>query len=64
MRKREAVLLIIMIVCIILYTMSTDEPHRVVRYDCRMSEVSPDVPVKVKELCRQARANNKPQDNE
>ena len=27
-----------------------------VRYDCRMAEISPDIPVKVKELCRQARA--------
>lgn len=54
MRKREACLFFIMILCIIAYTMSTNEPHRVVGYDCRMAEISPDVPVKVKELCRQA----------
>jgi len=26
--------------------------HGVVRYDCRMAEISPDFPVQVKEKCR------------
>jgi hypothetical protein len=33
-------------------------PHLVVRYDCSISEISPDYPVQVKEACRKLRAEN------
>lgn len=31
----------------------------VVQYDCRLSEISPDFPPKVREQCRQLRAKSK-----
>jgi len=31
-------------------------PHMTVRYDCSISEISPDYPIEVKEACRQLRA--------
>ena len=31
-------------------------PHLVVKYDCSISEISPDYPVEVKEGCRKLRA--------
>jgi hypothetical protein len=31
-------------------------PHLVVRYDCSISEISPDYPIEVKEGCRKLRA--------
>lgn len=31
-------------------------PHVVVKYDCSISEISPDYPIAVKEQCRQLRA--------
>lgn len=37
-------------------TVMFDEPKRV-GYDCTLAEISPDVPVKYKELCRKLRAN-------
>jgi hypothetical protein len=33
-------------------------PHVTVRYDCSISEISPDYPVQVKEACRKLRAQN------
>jgi hypothetical protein len=33
------------------YTLIDDEPTKV-KYDCRIAEISPDVPVNVKEECR------------
>ena len=35
---------------------SDQSKDHLIRYDCRMAEISPDIPIKVKELCRQARA--------
>jgi hypothetical protein len=32
--------------------------HNVVAYDCRLSEISPDFPIEVKEQCRKLRAQN------
>jgi hypothetical protein len=31
--------------------------QRVVKYDCRLSEISPDYPIEVKEACRKLRAD-------
>jgi hypothetical protein len=33
-------------------------PHMAVRYDCSISEISPDYPIEVKEGCRRLRAEN------
>ena len=30
--------------------------HRTIRIDCSIAEISPDVPVEAKELCRKARS--------
>jgi len=36
-------------------------PHVVVKYDCSISEISPDYPIAVKEGCRKLRAENNSQ---
>lgn len=33
-------------------------PHMTVKYDCSISEISPDYPIAVKEGCRKLRAEN------
>ena len=33
-------------------------PHITVRYDCSISEISPDFPIEVREQCRKLRAQN------
>jgi hypothetical protein len=33
-------------------------PHVTVKYDCSISEISPDYPIPVKEACRKLRAQN------
>ena len=33
-------------------------PHVTIKYDCSISEISPDYPVPVKEACRKLRADN------
>jgi hypothetical protein len=35
-----------------------ENPHVTVRYDCSISEISPDYPIPVKEACRKLRAQN------
>jgi len=35
-----------------------DNPQAIVRYDCSISEISPDYPIAVKEQCRKLRAEN------
>lgn len=35
-----------------MYLIATDSIDHVVRYDCRISEISPDYPAEVKEACR------------
>lgn len=65
MRKRDVVLLVIFLIFAFGLAAYYDQPKdHMVKYDCSMSEISPDVPIKVKELCRQARLNNKPQEKE
>ena len=38
--------------------MAITYPHITVRYDCSISEISPDYPIAVKEACRKLRAEN------
>jgi hypothetical protein len=57
MRKREAVLISVLLVVSIGWLLASDEPVRrsknfVVKYDCRIAEISVDYPAEVKELCR------------
>jgi len=35
-----------------MYFLTNVDTHVVVRYDCRIAEISPDVPIAVKEKCR------------
>jgi hypothetical protein len=57
MRKRDGLLALLAIVGAVGIASYSDQPKdHLVRYDCRMAEISPDVPVKVKELCRQRQA--------
>jgi hypothetical protein len=57
MRKREAVVAALLISTILIIAMyyQDREQGRVVRYDCRLSEISPDYPVAVREACRKMR---------
>lgn len=41
-----------------LYYISMQTEHRTVTYDCRISEISPDFPIEVREACRQLRAKS------
>ena len=43
-------ILIVIVIIIMLYTDFSG--HRVVVYDCRMSEISPDFPISVRDECR------------
>jgi hypothetical protein len=57
MRKRDAFALsVLLIVAVGIASYADRSKDHLVRYDCRMAEISPDIPIKVKELCRQARA--------
>lgn len=46
-----AILLIVVIISIVM-AFFPPKPEVAVFYDCRMAEISPDVPLKVKEECR------------
>jgi len=58
MRKREAVLAVVILAAVLIITMYYDnqEHGRVIRYDCSIAEISPDYPVAVREACRHRRA--------
>ncbi len=43
---------ILLIIVVISMTMAFKQPKYTVQYDCRVAEISPDVPPKVKEECR------------
>ena len=44
-----------MAILIILLSGVLDNDSKVRRYDCSISEISPDYPIEVKEACRRAR---------
>jgi len=56
----DFILVIIAGVCTLAFGlyMALKYPHVTVRYDCSISEISPDYPVQVKEACRKLRAQN------
>ena len=41
-----------------MYLIDFNLGHRVVSYDCRLSEISPDFPIEVREQCRKMRAES------
>lgn len=43
---------ILLIIVVISMAMAFMQPRYTVKYDCRIAEISPDVPSKVKEECR------------
>jgi hypothetical protein len=52
------VLLLALGACIYTAWYVTVHPHVTVKYDCSISEISPDYPIAVKEGCRKLRAEN------
>jgi hypothetical protein len=57
MRKRDAFIMVLFLIGAVgIASYSDQSKDHLIRYDCRMAEISPDIPIKVKELCRQARA--------
>jgi len=60
--KREtieiAVVAIAVLIAIPIVFLSLPKKGDVIRYDCSISEISPDFPLEVKEQCRRLRAEN------
>jgi hypothetical protein len=52
--KQEIKLIVLFVVFWVatMYFLTNVDTHVVVRYDCRIAEISPDVPAAVKEKCR------------
>ena len=46
------------IVCFWVVVLTALPKHGTVKYDCRLAEISPDFPAKVKEECRKLQAKN------
>lgn len=54
----DFIMVIIGAVCVVVTMLyiALSQPHVTVKYDCSISEISPDYPVAVKEKCRELRA--------
>ena len=52
---REVLSAIVAISALIAFIFFADPGSRTVIYDCRLSEISPDFPIEVKEECRRMR---------
>ena len=54
----DFIVVIIGAVCVVatMLYIALSHPHVTVKYDCSISEISPDYPVAVKEKCRELRA--------
>lgn len=50
--------IIFIIYFVIGFTYLWNMDHNTVKYDCRLSEISPDFPPEVREACRKMRAKN------
>jgi len=46
----------VLLILIILLGISGTDMHGIKKYDCSISEISPDYPVEVKDACRRIRA--------
>jgi hypothetical protein len=56
MNTRDLLLAIALILAIVWWLGPSSNYKNVVRYDCRLSEISPDFPPQVREACRKKRA--------
>lgn len=56
MRKRELLLVLVLLAIVFGVVLPGTDMHGVKKYDCSISEISPDYPVEVKEACRKIRA--------
>jgi hypothetical protein len=56
MRKRELLFAVLLLVVLFALLMDNRNMHGVKKYDCSLSEISPDYPLEVKEACRRLRA--------
>jgi|688.fasta_scaffold1085281_3 hypothetical protein len=55
MNTRVLILIVLLLTVIILIFSNFGQNHSTVVYDCRLSEISPDYPIEVKEECRRLR---------
>jgi hypothetical protein len=51
----EIISVILFLVSLIFLTMASDQ--KTVGYDCQLAEISPDIPLAIKNACREARGN-------
>jgi len=63
MRKRDILGMTILLVGAFCLLMFDDDRHDMKKYDCTISELSPDYPVQVKEACRKLRAERQKQND-
>jgi hypothetical protein len=49
----------VLLILIILLGISGTDMHGIKKYDCSISEISPDYPVEVKDACRRIRAEKR-----
>lgn len=61
MNTRDMIGVALVLVLMFTLLMNDDKHQRVVKYDCSISEISPDYPVEVKEACRRMRAERSKQ---
>ena len=56
----DFILILIAAVCALVLAVywNYTHPHVTVKYDCSISEISPDYPIEVKEACRKLRTEN------
>ena len=57
-RTIVGIIVIVFFITIPIIFLSLPKKGDVVRYDCSISEISPDYPIEVKEQCRKLRAEN------
>jgi len=57
-RTIVGIIVIVFFIAIPVIFLSLPKKGDVVRYDCSISEISPDYPIEVKEQCRKLRAEN------
>jgi len=57
-RTIVGIIVIVFFITIPIIFLSLPKKSDVIRYDCSISEISPDYPIEVKEQCRKLRAEN------
>lgn len=56
MKTKDLIGAVVFLIIAVFILLSDDLHQRVVKYDCSLSEISPDYPIAVKEACRKMRA--------